>query len=137
MIQAGIPDKYSFHMQVSARPIGSFFGADRLILKLPTRLAFGAIYQRVTFRMRASAETRHYTRRCRLDGRFTKALRSTTYQRIRRRPVAIGHGYARIFKRYLPRSDGSITEAAHGACRLVMRERSGAWHFPIERRNTK
>jgi hypothetical protein len=79
MIHAGIPDKYSFHMQVSARPIGSFFDADRLVLKLPTRLAFGTVYQSVTLRIRASATTVI----CCVDvasmHAFTKALRSTTF----------------------------------------------------------
>ena len=79
MLHDDIQDKYSFNMQVSARPIGSFLDPDRLVLKLPTRLAFSTVCQSVTLRIRDSATTAISCVDVASMVAFTKALRSTTF----------------------------------------------------------
>jgi hypothetical protein len=79
MIQAGVPDKYSFHMQVSARPIASCFDPDRLVLKLPALLAFGAICQCLAASHLRLGSNDHLVHLRRSMSAITKALRSTMF----------------------------------------------------------
>jgi hypothetical protein len=73
MVRGGIQNKYGFHMQVSARPIGSSFDDERRSSIMSGKTAFDAPSQRVTASSSEPLGQGQLTHRRRFDVRFTNA----------------------------------------------------------------